>query len=123
MTEDRFLKDHSSIILRLKKATRAAVDSKFSLQIPKLDHKSLRIISFANYFFAKNYDVSTELAHVCFLTDKDGSSAPMDFKSYRSKRIVMSAMGGGVIALSDLFDCAATYAEEIGGIYGGNFPD
>ena len=43
---------------------------------------------------------------------------PISFKSYKSKRVVRSAIAGGVIAFSDLFDIAATLASRLPEIYG-----
>eukprot|EP00171_Calliarthron_tuberculosum_P004832 IDg4832t1 len=57
--------------------------------------------------------MSTQLGHICFLADKEGKFAPINFKSYKSKRIVRSAMSGEVMAFSDLFDRAATLAAEV----------
>ncbi len=47
--------------------------------------------------------MSTQLRHICFLSDRYGNSVPISFKSYKSKRIFRSAMAGEVIAFSDLF--------------------
>ncbi len=47
---------------------------------------------------------------------------PISFKSYKSKRIVRSAMAGEVIAFSDLFDIAVTLAAELGDVFGRHDP-
>eukprot|EP00171_Calliarthron_tuberculosum_P022337 IDg22337t1 len=46
--------------------------------------------------------------------DKDGRAVMIDFKSYKYKRVVRSAMGGEVIAFSDLLDRAAKLSSELG---------
>ncbi len=83
---------------------------------------SLGIVDFSDTSFAKNHDLCTQPAHIFFLADKDGNLMPIIFKSYKSKRVVRSAMGGEVIAFSDLFDRVSTLAAEIGTIYGRRIP-
>ncbi len=81
VTEDRFAKEPKLFIRRLNKATKYAVDSRFSLKIPKLDKDSLRVVGFSDASFASNHDLSTQLGHICFLADENGNSVPIDFKS------------------------------------------
>lgn len=116
VTEERFNAERSGFIRRLNKATRYATDYRISLRIPKLETSSLRIIGFADASFAKNHDLSTQLGDICFLSDAAQNSVPINFKSYKSKRVVRSATAGEVIAFSDLFDVAATLADELGEI-------
>ena len=47
---------------------------------------------------------------------------PIAFKSYKARRVVRSAMAGEVIAFSDMFDVAATLAEELRTIYNRTIP-
>ncbi len=62
--------------------------------------------------------MSTQLGHICFFSDRYGNSVPISFKSYKSKRIVRSAIAGEVIAFSDLFDVAVTLTAELGDVFG-----
>ena len=59
---------------------------------------------------------------ICFIVEKHANAVPIDFKSYKSRQVVRSAMAGEVIAFSDLFDRAATLAAEIGEIFGRKIP-
>lgn len=113
VTEERFSIERSSIIRRLNKATKFAVDNQVSLRVPQLDVDSLRVVGFSDASFANNYDLSTQLGHIMFLADKTGKSVPIHFKSYKSRRVVRSAMAGEVIAFSDLFDVAAALSSEL----------
>lgn len=111
-----FDKEKTAIIRRLKRATRYAVDIRASLLIPKLDADTPRLVGFADPSFAKSRDLSTQLGHICILADAAGRSVPISFKSYKSDRVVLSAMAGEVIAFSDLFDVAVTLASTVGDI-------
>lgn len=75
---------------------------------------TIRIIGFSDASFANNADLSTQLGHIFFLTDRDGTSVSIKLKSYNSNLIVRSAMAREVIAFRDLFDLAATLAAKVG---------
>lgn len=66
--------------------------------------------------------MSAQLGHICCLVDKIGRSVPLDFKSYKPNCVVRYAMGGEVVAFSDLFDRASTIAKEIGYLYNRYIP-
>ena len=101
------------ILHRLSKAVPFAVDNRVSLQIPKLDKRTPRVIGYSDAFFANNADLSTQLDHICFLGDNTGAVIPISFKSYKAKRVTRSDMAGEVIAFSDLFDVAAVLSAEL----------
>jgi len=122
VTVERFNKDRKSSITRLNKATRFAVDNPLAIRIPKLDMETIKVVGFADASFANNYDLSTQLGHIVFLCDSAGNAAPIAFKSYKSRRVVRSAMAGEVIAFSDMFDVAVTLAEELRTIYNRTIP-
>ncbi len=122
VNEDRYLPEQPEIVRRLNRATRYAAEHRVSLKIAAVDQESLGVVGFADASFANNHDLSTQLGHICFLTDGHSRSVPISFKSYMSKRVVRSAMAGEVIAFSDLFDIAATLASELGDIYGRRIP-
>eukprot|EP00171_Calliarthron_tuberculosum_P022721 IDg22721t1 len=113
VTEARFDDNRKSVIKQLNSAVKDAVDSQVSLVIPKLDLATVRVVGYSDSSYANNFDLSTQLGHICFLCDDSGKSTSISFKSYKSKRVVRSAMAGEVIAFSDLFDIAATLSEEL----------
>ena len=117
VTKGRYLDEQPVIFRCLNKVTRYATDHRVSLKIPTLYQESLRVVGFADASFANNHDLSTQLGHICFLSDCYGRSVPITFNSGKSKRVVRSAMAGEVIAFSDLFDIATTLASELGEIY------
>ena len=112
VTEDKFMQNKRVLTKRLNKAVKYAVSNRFSLAILKLDHDSVRIVGFSDASFAHNDDFTSQLGHICFLSDSHGKVAPISFKSYKSKRVTRSVMAGKVIAFSDLFDVAVTLAAE-----------
>eukprot|EP00171_Calliarthron_tuberculosum_P023641 IDg23641t1 len=113
VTEARFDADSTTTIKQLNSAVRDAIENRISLLIPKLDLATVRVVGYSDSSFANNFDLSTQLGYICFLCDETGKSAPIQFKSYKSKRVVRSAMAGEVIAFSDLFDTAATLSDEL----------
>lgn len=62
------------------------------------------------------------LATFAYLGDDTGAVVPIHFKPYKSRRVTRSAMAGEVIEFSDLFDVAATLADEISSIMGKKIP-
>ncbi len=74
VTEERFLTEKSQLVRQLNKATKYAVDNRISLKIPKLDPYSLCVVGFADASFANNHHMSTQLGHICFLSDRYGNS-------------------------------------------------
>jgi len=114
VTEKMFEEDRRRMIRRLKRATKFAVDNRFTLKVPKLDKSSLRIIGFSDSSFANKADFSSQLGHTCFLGDVSDSVIPISFKSYIAKRITRFAMAGEFIAFNDFFDVASTLSAELG---------
>ena len=122
VTEEMFSSSPRETARRLNKAVKFAVDNRLSLRIPKLDKKTLRVIGYSDSSFANNADLSSQLGHICFLGDASGAVVPIHFKSYKSRRVTRSAMAGAVIAFSDLFDVAATLADEASLLIGTKVP-
>ena len=91
-----------------------AIHIQISLHIPALNIDTLRIIRYSDSPFANNRNLCSQLGHICFLWDDSGAVAPISFKSYKARRVARSAMSGEVIAFSDFFDVATTFAEELG---------
>ena len=116
VTQEIFGTSKREVIKRLNKAVKYAVEHRVSIKIPRLNKRYLRILGFSDASFANNADFSSQLGHICFLSDDTGSVVPINFKSYKSKRITRSVMAGEVIAFSDLFDIAATLSKELGAI-------
>lgn len=97
-------KERHSIIRRLKKPIKYAVNNRFRLRIDKLGLLSLSVIGFLDSLFARKHDFSSQLGYVVFLGDPFNSVIPLSFKSYKALRVTRSAMSGKVIAFSDMFD-------------------
>eukprot|EP00171_Calliarthron_tuberculosum_P008355 IDg8355t1 len=68
------------------------------------------------------FEISQLAQHICFLAENRSNAVPIDFKSYKSKRVVRSVMVGDVIAFRDLFDRAVTLAAKISAIYEKRIP-
>ena len=114
ITEDVFDMKQTECLKRLNRAVNFAITHGYSLTVPKLHLKSLRVIGFSDSSFANNDDLSSQLGYICFLGDETERVIPIVFKSYKSRRVTRSPMAGEVIAFSDLFDVAGTMSEEVG---------
>lgn len=113
ITESTFINTPSTFITILNKATRYAKRYKININFPQLDQSSLRVIGYSDASFGKNLDLSSQLSYITFLTDATNKVIPINYKSYKSKRICRSAMAAEVIAFADLFDSAFTLREEL----------
>lgn len=83
---------------------------------------SLRVVGFSDASFANHDDFTSQLGHICFLSDASGRIFPISFRSYKSKGVTCSVMAGEVIAFSDLFDIAFALAFELNDILPHPFP-
>ena len=122
ITEEMYEEDRRKVVRQLNRTIRYAIQNQISLQIPVLNIDTLRIIGYSDSSFANNRDLSSQLGHICFLGDDSGAVAPISFKSYKARRVTRSAMSSEVIAFSDLFDVAITFAEELGNILSKKIP-
>lgn len=113
ITEDKLDSKQASIKRRLNKAVKYAVDNLVPLRIIKLQKDTLKVIDFSDSSFANNEDLSSQLGHIVFLGDSTSTLVRIHFKSYKSKRVTRSAILGEVIAFSDMFDIALSFAQEL----------
>lgn len=106
----------------LSKSVKLALDKRVSLKIPELSQNCLCIIGYSDSSFANNADLLSQLGYSCFLQEAEVSVIHIMFKCYMSSRVTRSAMAGGVIALYDVFDVAATLSAKIGMLFGQKIP-
>lgn len=69
VTEDRFDKDKSYLICRLNNSTRYDINNHVELKIHAFDQSSLKVVDFSVSSYANNYDLSTQLSHICFMEE------------------------------------------------------
>lgn len=82
---------------------RAKTTQIFSLTQPRLEINSLSIVIFANASFANN-DFTNQLVFFVLLTHASNRVNFLHYTSYKSKRIVLSVLGGETYTFSDAFD-------------------
>lgn len=90
-----------------------AVDNRFSLRIPKMDPKSIRIIDYSDPSFANNDDPYTQLGYVYIIRGNTSLVIVISFKSENAMRETKSAVAKEISTFSDLFDVAAVLAVEL----------
>lgn len=101
VSEEKFDWERSATTRQLNKVASYAVHNAAALPISKLDLKTLHIVGIGSSSLANNSDLSTQLGLVIFLRGATGSFVPIDFLSYKSRRVVRSPMGGEVIGVSN----------------------
>lgn len=82
-----------------------------SIRFPSLYGSSVRVIGYSDSSFANKADLSSQLGHIVFVGDATGAVIPISFKSYKSRRVTLSAMAGEVISFSDLFDICGYFGQ------------
>ncbi len=82
----------------------------------------LQAVGFSDASFANDYDLTSQLGHIVFITDGEGNAAPIQFKSYKARCVTHSVMAAEVIAFSDAFDVGYTLATELSSLLGGKSP-
>lgn len=122
VTDQAFDKNPATYILRINRATAYAINNHTTLHIPPLDIDTLKVIGFSDGSFANNADLTSQLGYIIFLGDNTGRVAPIQFKSYKAKRVTRSAMASEVIAFSDMSDYAITLAMELNSLLNKNIP-
>lgn len=122
ITDEHFENSPKPHLTRINRATSCAIKNHTSLLLPKLDIKTLRVIGFSDSSFANNHDLSSQIGYIVFLGDSSGMVAPIQFKSYKEKRVTRSAMSGEVIAFGDMSDYAITLAIELSTILSKHVP-
>ena len=80
---------------------------------PNLDIHTLRIVGYSDAAFANNTDLTSQLDRIVLLADVDENTAPISFKSYKSRRVTRSIFAAKVIDFTDLFDEAFTLRAQL----------
>ncbi len=76
VTDVIFKERHREIIKRINRVMTYAVDSHVSLKFPKLDLQTLQVVGFSDASFANNYDLTSQLGHIVFITMARGTLRP-----------------------------------------------
>ena len=113
ITDEMFKKSAPTIIRRLHKATKYAVENRIRLRIPTLEKSSIRVVGFSDSSFANNEDYSSQLGYIIMIVDQNNLAAPIYIRSYKSRRVNRSALSAEVIAFSDMFDISASLIAEL----------
>lgn len=113
VTFDLFKEERTAIIKRTNRTVIYAQHQSVVIKFPILDARHLRVIGYSDASFAMNPDLSSQLGYIVFIGDNSGKVIPIQFKSYKARRVVRSAMAAELIAFGDMFDVAYTLAEEL----------
>lgn len=93
-------------IKALNNALKYVHENPVTIAFPKLDLESLPIVGLFDVSFANNRDLSTQIRIIIFIVDESGYSIPIHFKSFKTRRVERSVLGGEPIAFGDLTDYA-----------------
>jgi hypothetical protein len=89
---------------------RKTADRKLLFQ--NLSISTLRIVAYSDASFAKNADLSFQLGFIICLSDASGKCNVIHYRSYKSRRVTRSVLGGEILAFADAFDYAYTLRQH-----------
>jgi Reverse transcriptase (RNA-dependent DNA polymerase) len=110
------VKSFNAVLENLRKTA----DHKLDFQ--HLDINTLRIVAYSDASFANNADLSSQLGFVIFLSDASRKCNVFNYRSYKSRRVTRSVLGGEILAFADAFDCAYTLRKDIEKMLGRKVP-
>ena len=86
---------------------------KASIRTPMLDCNSLSITAYNAAALANNADLSSQPGRVVLLTDDNRNFISVSYKSYRSRRIALTALHAEVNPFADLFHNAIAIRKHL----------
>ena len=82
----------------------------------------MRITAYSDASFANNNDLSSQLGYILFLSDSSGRCNVLSYRSYKSRRVTRSILGGEVLAFADAFDASFALRKDLEQILGTSIP-
>lgn len=102
------------IIKRLNSTIRAVKqDPKKGIRHRKLDLASLRLQVYSDSSFANNQDSSSQLGYFIVMADSSNRCNILQYRSFKSRRVVRSVIGADVYAFTEAFDAAYILKHDI----------
>ena len=95
-----------SDILTINKAIKFVKSTPGYITIPKLDLRSIKIVTFSDSSFNNLPNGNSQGAHIVFLADDNNSSCPVSWTSNKVKRVVKSTLAAETLAFSEGADNA-----------------
>jgi hypothetical protein len=120
-TQSRFEEDPTTCVKDINKITKHLHSLDLPLKFSKLDPNSLQLTVYSDASFAINYDMSSQLGYIIFLSDKT-RSCNLHYSSHKSKRVTRSVLGGEVMAFGDVFDTAMIIRHDLQNLLHRNVP-
>jgi hypothetical protein len=77
---------------------------------PDLQHK---LTVYIDSSYCNNYDLSSQLGYIIFLSDSTGACQPLHFSSHKYKRVTRSVLGGELMAFADGIDMVIMLKHDI----------
>jgi hypothetical protein len=110
------VKSFNAVLVNLRKTA----DRKLLFQ--NLDINPVRIVAYSDASFANSADLSSQLGFATFLSDASRKCNVINYRSYKSRRVTRSVLGGEILAFADAFDCAYTFRKDIEKMLGRQVP-
>ena len=101
------IREANKIIKHLQKT------QEISLNYPKLDMETLRILIYTDSSFNNRTDNRSQLGYIIILSDASNKCSILHYASIKSKRIVRSSMDGETLAFSAGFDAGFILRHDI----------
>ena len=111
ITQDTFTNEHIKTTNMLTKHLKNNPNQ--SLNYNHIDKKSIHILIFSGGSFSGNDDSSSQIGYIIFICDEEGNTAPIDFSSTKSRRVVRSVLGAETFALANSCDTAIVLQHDL----------
>ena len=113
VTRERFGENEQDIGKRVNRTVRYVQETPACICFQKLSKVYLYVLGLSDALFASNLDSTSQLGYICLLADNTGNVIPIQFKSYKARRVTRSVVGAELMAFSDMSDAAYTLAAEL----------
>jgi hypothetical protein len=122
MKQSRFDEDPTIYVMDINKITKYLYSLDLPLKFSKLDPNSLQLTVYSDASFANNYNMSSQLGYIIFLSDKTRSCNQLHYSSHKSKTVIRSILGDEVMAFADAFDMAMIVRHDLRNLLHRNVP-
>ena len=119
-TEELFSIEHVKKYNKIVRYLHATKDR--SLEMNKLDRKSIHIRAYSDASFATNYDLSSQLGYIVMLADEYNNADILHYVSHKSRRVTRSVLGAETYAFADAFDFAYCAKKDLETMLGCHIP-
>lgn len=120
ITPDTFGSESAALLNRVVRYLKRTAE--LSLQFPKLDQDSLKLVVYIDSSYANTVDHKSQLGFIVCLADKSQRCSILHFSSHKSHRVARSSMAAETLAFVDGFDNAFLIKHDLERILARHIP-